>query len=57
MEFQSVETTKIDEKRMPKEPGAVNGGMIMGQDPLKCLIITLLDEIDEVMERVMRHGG
>ena len=58
MKYQSVYTTKIDEKRMPMEPGAINGGIIPRQAPMKYPVITLqVDEIDAALESVEQNGG
>jgi predicted enzyme related to lactoylglutathione lyase len=35
MEYTMVRTAESDENGMPKEPGAINGGMLQRQDPSK----------------------
>ncbi|MGD0816943.1 MAG: hypothetical protein ABR986_00905 [Methanomassiliicoccales archaeon] len=51
-------TTKVDKKFMPKEPGAINGGMVPREGKTKHPIITLqVDEIDVALENVKKHGG
>ena len=58
MGYQAVGTTAVNEKRMPKEAGAINGGMVPRQGPNKYPIITLdVDEIDAALESVKKHGG
>jgi uncharacterized protein len=58
MGYQSVGTTPVNERFMPKEPGAINGGMVPRQGPNKHPIITLdVDDIDAALEGVKEHGG
>ena len=58
MKYQSVVTTMMDEKNRPKEPGAINGGLIRRQGSMKNPIITLqVDDIDASLESVKKHGG
>ncbi len=58
VEYQSVGTTPVNEKFMPKDAGAINGGLVPRQDPNKNPIITLdVDDIDAALESVEKHGG
>lgn len=54
-----VRTTEVDEKtRMPREPGAINGGMMTKMRPIKSPVITIaVDDIDKAMEQVKANGG
>ncbi len=35
MEYTIAKTVESDQNGMPKEPGAINGGMLQRQDPVK----------------------
>jgi predicted enzyme related to lactoylglutathione lyase len=51
MGYQSVGTTQVNEKFMPKDPGAINGGMVPREGANKYPIITLdVDDIDAALE-------
>ncbi|MDO8726675.1 MAG: hypothetical protein Q7J35_11465 [Candidatus Methanoperedens sp.] len=41
MEYTMIQTTAVDKKHMPTEPGAINGGMMKRQDPVKSPVITI----------------
>ncbi|HEY3420664.1 MAG TPA: VOC family protein [Methanomassiliicoccales archaeon] len=56
--YQSVGTTSVNEKFMPKEPGAINGGIVPREGPNMHPIVTLeVDDIDAALESVKKHGG
>jgi len=58
MEYTMIQTTAVDEKHMLTEPGAINGGMMKRQDPVKCPIITIdVNDIEETMKNVKKMGG
>ena len=58
MEYTMIQTTAVDEKHMPTEPGAINGGMMKRQDPVKCPVITIdVQNIEETMKNVKKMGG
>jgi predicted enzyme related to lactoylglutathione lyase len=51
-------TTKVDEINMPKEPGAINGGMMQRSALIKCPVITIsVENIDEAIKKVESLGG
>ena len=52
-------TTPIDEqKHMPKEPGAINGGMMKRQEPIKSPVITInVNNIDDAALKLEKAGG
>jgi uncharacterized protein len=53
-----VQTTETDEQRMPKKPGAINGGMMKVDPQAKHTIITIaVDNMDETLEKVKKSGG
>jgi len=58
MEYTMIQTTAVDEKHMATEPGAINGGMMKRQDPVKCPVITIdVQNIEETMKNVKKMGG
>ena len=58
MEYTMIQTTAVDEKHMPTEPGAINGGMMKRQDPVKSPVITIaVQDIEETMKNVIKMGG
>ena len=58
MEYTMIQTTTVDENHMPTEPGAINGGMMKRQDPVKCPVITIdVQNIEETMKNVIKMGG
>jgi predicted enzyme related to lactoylglutathione lyase len=58
MEYVLVGTVEVDEKGMPKEPGAINGGMLERQDPVKSPVITIsVKSIDQAATTIEKNGG
>ena len=58
MDYTLVGTTPSDQNGMPKEPGAINGGMGKKAGPLQCPVITMqVDSIDDALKAVQAHGG
>ena len=58
MEYTIVRTVESDENGMPKEPGAINGGMLQRQDPVKAPIITIsVDNMDQAAATIEKNGG
>jgi len=55
-----AETTAVDENRMPKEPGAINGGFFDYQDKegftIPHLVISV-DNLEDSMKKVEEAGG
>lgn len=54
-----VTTTEVDEKQMPKKPGAINGGFYQktpDTGPCPSVVISV-DDIKEHMEKVKKAGG
>jgi predicted enzyme related to lactoylglutathione lyase len=58
MEYVMLGTAESDEDGMPKEPGAINGGMMKRQDPLRHPVVTIdVENIDEALASVKKNGG
>jgi len=58
MQYTMVQTTENDEKGMPKEPGAINGGMLARQDPVKAPVVTIsVDNMDQATATIEKNGG
>jgi hypothetical protein len=58
MQYTLVGTVETDEKRMPKEAGAINGGMLERQDPIKVPVITIsVDDMDQAAAKIEKNGG
>lgn len=58
MQYVIAQTVDIDERQMPKEPGAINGGLF--QRPKEAPHPTLyvaVRSIEEALEKVKRAGG
>jgi len=58
MEYVIVGTVESDENGMPKETGAINGGMLERQDPVKSPVITInVKSIDQAAATIEKNGG
>lgn len=58
MEYVMVGTVESNEDGMPKETGAINGGMLERQDPVKSPVITInVKNIDQAAEAIEKNGG
>jgi len=58
MEYVIVGTEESDEDGMPKETGAINGGMLERQDPVKSPVITInVKSIDQAAATIEKNGG
>ena len=58
MEYVMVGTAESNENGMPKEPGAINGGMLERQDPVKSIVITInVKDIDQAATMIEKNGG
>ena len=59
-EYVLVTTTEVDEKMMPKKPGAINGGFFQKTDDVASQypsVVIQVDDIKESMKKVERAGG
>jgi len=59
LEYTLIQTVEVDEQtHMPKEAGAINGGMMQRADTLKNPIITVhVENIDTAMKQIEDLGG
>jgi hypothetical protein len=58
MEYTFARTVESDQNGMPKEPGAINGGMLQRQDPVKTPVITIsVDNMDQAAATIEKNGG
>lgn len=53
-----IRTVKVDDKMMPVEPGAINGGLMERKDAWQHPIIVLhVDDLPAALEKVKANGG
>ena len=53
-----VRTVPVDERQMPTEPGAINGGLMPRSPAAPHPVITIqVDSIDEALKKVEAGGG
>lgn len=59
MEYAMVHTVAVDRKsRMPKEAGAINGGMMKRMKAVRAPVVTInVTDIDRAMQKVVKAGG
>jgi predicted enzyme related to lactoylglutathione lyase len=58
MEYTLLNTVEVDEKNMPKEPGAINGGMMKRGEAIKNVVITIsVENMDAAIKKVQSLGG
>lgn len=58
MDYVGIRTTPVDENRMPKEPGAINGGMMKRTDQVKAPVVAVqVACVEAHIEKVVSHGG
>ncbi len=58
LKYTLLSTVEVDENNMPKERGAVNGGMMQRSDEIKCLVLTIgVENIDEAIKKLEGLGG
>ncbi|MCB1068458.1 MAG: VOC family protein [Simkania sp.] len=58
MGYIGVRTTPFDENHMPKEVGAINGGMMKRTEDVKAPVIAIqVDSVDTYVEKVIAKGG
>jgi len=58
MDYVLVQTVEPDENGIPKEPGAINGGMLKREDPVKSPVVTIsVKSIDEAAKTIEKNGG
>lgn len=53
-----VNTVAVDENQMPKESGAINGGLTMQSDDIKSTVVVIdVPNVDEYVKKVESAGG
>jgi uncharacterized protein len=58
MDYTIVRTVDVDEQQMPKEPGAINGGMMKRSSDTPAPVITInVDSVDDALKKVEAGGG
>ncbi len=58
MKYTMVSTVETDKKMMPKEPGAINGGMFQRNEQLKNTMITInVVSIDATLKNLEKNDG
>ena len=58
MNYTMVHTVEIDENRMPKEVGAINGGMMKRTKDISAPVVTIdVANIDDAVKKVTEQGG
>lgn len=58
MQYTIVNTVPTDDKGMPTEPGAINGGMVERQAPITSTVITIeVDDMDAAIGKIEEAGG
>ena len=58
MDYWMVTTVETDEKRMPKKPGAINGGLTPRDETAKTPVIVInVPNVDDYIKKVEAAGG
>lgn len=58
MDYTGVRTVAVDENQMPKEAGAINGGMMKRTKEVQGPVIAIhVQSIDESVKKVLAAGG
>ncbi len=58
MDYTMVYTVETDRNRMPKESGAINGGMMKRVPAIKSPVITIdVANVEDAIKKVTRSGG
>jgi len=58
MPYWMLGTADSDENGMPKNPGAINGGMGKREGPLKSIVVTVsVADIEKALQKVEKAGG
>jgi predicted enzyme related to lactoylglutathione lyase len=57
-EYTIVRTVAVDDKQMPTEPGAINGGMMQRTADTPAPVLTIgVESIDDALKQVDTRGG
>ena len=58
MGYAILGTTEVDKNQMPTKPGAINGGMLKRQPPVKSVVITInVTSIDDAGKKIVKQAG
>jgi predicted enzyme related to lactoylglutathione lyase len=58
MDYTFVRTVPVDERSMPTEPGAINGGMMRRSAETPAPVVTIeVGSVEEALARVVAAGG
>ena len=58
MNYNIVRTVEVDDKQMPKESGAINGGMMKRGEVVKSPVLVInVANIDESIGKIKQSGG
>jgi uncharacterized protein len=58
LEYTLLSTVELDKDGMPKEHGAINGGMMQRSEEIKCPVLTIsVEDIDEALKKIESLGG
>jgi len=58
MGYALLGTTEVEKNQMPTKPGAINGGMLKRQAPVKSVVITInVASIDDAAKKIVKQGG
>jgi len=58
MDYVGIRTVPVDENHMPKEAGAINGGMMKRSEHAKAPVIAInVSSVDEYVKKALAAGG
>jgi len=58
MDYTMVQTSATDAQGTPKEPGSINGGMMIRKAPIKNPVITIdVEDMEKALEEIKHLGG
>jgi uncharacterized protein len=58
MTYTMVHTVAVGKNRMPKEVGAINGGMMKRGRAVRAPVVTIsVSDIDKAMQKIVKSGG
>ncbi len=58
LQYTILGTVEVDQMNMPKESGAINGGMMQRSDKIKTPVLTIgVENIDDAIKKVEGLGG
>jgi predicted enzyme related to lactoylglutathione lyase len=58
MDYTMIQTVEVDDQQMPREPGAINGGLVPRTADTPAPVITIdVEAIDDSLKKVEAGGG